>query len=277
MGWERRGSERYYYRRLSVAGRQVRLYLGRGPLAELTAAAEEARRQAEALRRRQREQEAQRWGQADSALIALIRLTDLLLRAMLEAKGFHLHHRGQWRRARIKRGGSAMSTGDELQAGRPVDAEEVVQRARAGDRSVLPQLQALLQEHPELWAKYGDVAAQALAAWVVLASGDDLLLLESLRRRLDALQEELLAEGSSPLEQLLVGRLVTTHLQVEHADCLAAQARSAGIAAHRALVQRQESAQRRLLAAARALALCRRLLQPAARPCGPALAVHRAG
>jgi hypothetical protein len=266
----------YFYRRHRIGGKQVRVYLGRGALAVLTAAAEEARRQAEELRRRRHKEEALRWGQADAALVVVIRATNVLLHAALESKGFHLHDRGQWRRARGKKGEATMSTGDELQAGRPVDAEEVVQRARAGDRSVLPQLQALLQEHPELWARYGDVAAQALAAWVVLAAGDDLLLLESLRRRLDALQEELLAEGSSPLEKLLVGRLVACHLQVEHADALAAQSRTAGPAARRALLQRQESGQRRLLAAARTLALCRRLLQPAARPCVPALSVHRA-
>jgi hypothetical protein len=277
MGWERRGTATYYYRRVRLVGRQVRVYLGRGPMAELAAAVEEARRRAESLRRRRHKEEALRWGQADAALVVVIRATNVLLHAALESKGYHQHHRGEWRRARIKRGGGAMSTGDEPQATTLVDAEEVVRRARAGDKAVLPELEALLDDHPEVWTHFGDLAEQARAAWVQLASGDDLLLRESLRRRLAALQEELLAEGSSPLEQVLVSRVLACSLQTEYSDCLAAQSRAAGLVAQRALLQRQESAQRRLLAAARSLALCRRLLQPASRPCVPALSVHRAG
>jgi hypothetical protein len=118
----------------------------------------------------------------------------------------------------------------------------------------------------------GDLAAQALQAWVNLVAGEDLLLRESLARRLEALRRELLTPEASPLERILVGRVIACHLQAEYADALAAQTRSGGPAVQRLHLDRQNSAQRRLLAAAKALVLCRRLL-PAAAP----VVVHAGG
>src|SRR5262245_5730839 len=278
MAWERRKSRVYFYRRRRIGGRRVRLYVGRGPLAEVAAAVEAARRRADALGRRLHEQQAQRWADADAALGELSRLSEMLLRAALRRLGYHQHHRGEWRRSRSYKGeDDAVNDDTSLQATERARAEEIIRRARQGDRTVLPQLTALLDAHPESWSRFGDLAAHARAAWVILATGDDLLLRESLERKLDALQKELLAEGASPLEEVLAGRVVACHLQVAHADAMAAQARTAGLAVQRALLFRQESAQRRLLAAAKALALCRRLVQPAARPSAPGLSVHRAG
>src|SRR5262245_45345308 len=77
MGWERRKSQVYYYRRRRIGGRQVRLYVGRGPLAEVAAGVEEARRRADALGRQLREQQAQRWEKADAALGELSRLSEM--------------------------------------------------------------------------------------------------------------------------------------------------------------------------------------------------------
>src|SRR5262245_43558276 len=182
MGWERRSSQLYFYRRRRIGGRQVRLYVGRGPLAEVAAGVEAARRRADALGRQQHKQQAQRWADADAALTELIRASDMLLRDALLTLGYHQHHRGEWRRARRKKERDAMNADTSLQAAERAQAEEIVRRARQGDRTVLPQLTALLDAHPESWSRFGDLAAHARTAWVILAAGDDLLLRESLDR-----------------------------------------------------------------------------------------------
>jgi hypothetical protein len=138
----------------------------------------------------------------------------------------------------------------------------VVRRAKADDVSVLPRLRQLLTEYASLWETYGDLAAQAEAAWASLAAGPDLHLRECLLRKAEALRQELAGPTPSPVERLLVERVVACWMQQSYHDALAAQALGAEdkprLAALRA--KRQEQAQRQYLAALAALTTLRRLL-----------------
>src|SRR5262249_26961279 len=69
--------------------------------------------------------------------------------------------------------------------------ESLVQRAQQGDECVLPELRQVLDAHPELWQRCGDLALQAQTAWLQLISGKDLLLREAVQRKLDQMKEEL--------------------------------------------------------------------------------------
>jgi hypothetical protein len=99
--WERR--ERgglYYYRSRRVNGQVEKEYIGSGPLAELAA-------EADALERRQREEEARAWRAERDYLEALDKQTEelceaseILVRAALLAAGYRQHHRGEWRKQR---------------------------------------------------------------------------------------------------------------------------------------------------------------------------------
>ena len=60
------------------------------------------------------------------------------------------------------------------------DLAQLLKKAEAGDRSVLPQLRRVLDGDPELWRGYGDLAAHAEASLAMLAAGPNLLLAESL-------------------------------------------------------------------------------------------------
>jgi hypothetical protein len=99
MPWATRGRRRYYFRRRTVKGHEVRRFFGSGPEAHL-AAALDARRQdeLEALRAARR-QEQNRWQVAAGPLTELIDVTELLVRAALLAAGYHQHQR-LWRRRR---------------------------------------------------------------------------------------------------------------------------------------------------------------------------------
>src|SRR5262249_18785357 len=140
--------------------------------------------------------------------------------------------------------------------------ESLVQRAQQGDECVLPELRQVLDAHPELWQRCGDLALQAQTAWLQLISGKDLLLREAVQRKLDQMKEELVGLDPSPLERLLVQRGLATWLQAEYADAAYAQAKPSSSAQHQALQRRQNSAQQRHLQAIKALATVRKLLSP---------------
>jgi hypothetical protein len=143
---------------------------------------------------------------------------------------------------------------------------QLLKRAEAGDRSVLPQLRRALDSDPDLWRAYGDLAAHAEASLAMLAAGQNLLLAESLKRKLAELKAELGGASPSPLERLLVERVTATWLQTAYYDGLLAQAAGAGEARLRALQRLQDAAGRRHLAAIKQLALVRRLLRPSPSP-----------
>jgi hypothetical protein len=125
-----------------------------------------------------------------------------------------------------------------------------------------------LEADPSVWQEYGDLAAQAQEAWLQLLAGTDYLLAESVRLKLGALRQELSAEGASPLEKLLIERVIACWLQTHYADALYAQAKGphSTPSVRQELMKRQDSSQRRYLAAIKQLALVRKLLKPALSP-----------
>jgi hypothetical protein len=119
-----------------------------------------------------------------------------------------------------------------------------------------------------MWHDYGDLAARAQESWLTLAAGKNLLFQESLRLKAQELRTEVSGENPSPLERLLVERVVATWLQVSYADAVYALAGKPGGVASLLpeLRRRQESAQRSHLAAVKQLAVIRKLLKPALSP-----------
>ena len=150
-----------------------------------------------------------------------------------------------------------------------LQAEEIgrlLERAQAGDASVLPQLRRFLDERPEVWRKLGDLAAHAREALLALAGGDSLVARESMARRLDELEGELAGPAPTPLERVLAQRVALTWAQTHLADLDALQndRGATPLAAH--ALKRQESAARRFAQAVRSLATVRRLLPTAQAP-----------
>jgi hypothetical protein len=262
VAWLQRNEKRYYYRSQRVEGRVVCRYAGTGPVAELTARIDalcQARRRLEGEKARE---ESARWELADAPLRELERCTDLLVRAALVLAGYHRHHRGPWRK---RRGPVLNGAPDRPATSPPADLEhlkEVLAQAERGDVLVLPELRAALEAHLATWEQYGELARQARDGWLDYIAGDNLVLRESLTRRLEAFGEDLTAEQSSPLEQLLIGRLVACRLLVECADLVGTRSLTGSESARRVAWRRSEVAQRRLLTAIKQLASVRKLLKP---------------
>jgi hypothetical protein len=103
MVWSRkqRGAKGgYYYRSKRIAGRPVKLYVGRGPDAELAARLDERERQDRRAERAAFLAEQVRLAAADLAFADARSLVDPLVRAALILSGFHLHRGSEWRRRR---------------------------------------------------------------------------------------------------------------------------------------------------------------------------------
>ena len=145
--------------------------------------------------------------------------------------------------------------------------QRLVQRAEQGDETVLGELRAALDVNPWVWERYGDLAKQSQAAWLGLIAGSNLMLHESTRRKAAQLRAELAGPAPSPVERLLVERIVSSWLQTHYADSAYAQLpKGANPAQHTAALQRQNSAQQRYLQAVKALATVRKLLRPGLSP-----------
>lgn len=143
---------------------------------------------------------------------------------------------------------------------------ELLSRAQDGDLSVLPELRAFLDLRPDVWQKAGDLAEYVREALLSLAGQQSLLLKESVRRKMSALELELAGEAPSRLERLLVERVVISWAQLHLADLDNMNKDLKGAVPGPHHQRRQDAAMRRYLAAIKALATVRSLLR---RPVSP--------
>lgn len=137
--------------------------------------------------------------------------------------------------------------------------------AQAGDAKALAQVRPII-EKAGLWPFVGDLARKVEDSWLEAMTGRNTLAREGYERRADELRRELLSAGDSPLERLLVDRVVACWLQAAHADMAYAvllKGDSHTLRQGDYYQGRQDRAHARFLKATRALATVRRLLVPA--------------
>ena len=139
--------------------------------------------------------------------------------------------------------------------------------ASRGDVSVLPQLREFLDKRPDLWRKTGDLAAHAREALTQAACQHDLLGAESMRRRMQELDEQLLAGSVEPLERLLVENCVLCWAALNLAELASVAGEREGVRQGAAVQKKLSQIQGRFHAALKNLATMRKLLAPrVARP-----------
>ena len=96
MGWEQRGTNRYYYRKEREGLSVKSVYVGRGEMAHIISKFEASSAEVEKLMRAKRSIEADELERVEATLDRAIELTQLFTQAALLVAGFHTHHR-QWR------------------------------------------------------------------------------------------------------------------------------------------------------------------------------------
>ncbi len=100
-GWETRSrGGRYYSRTRRENGRIVREYVGTGPLAEAIAALDARDRAYRQAKQRRDGQDRERQKVTDRIVSDFYSQVEILVRAALEAGGYHQHARGEWRKRR---------------------------------------------------------------------------------------------------------------------------------------------------------------------------------
>jgi hypothetical protein len=209
-------NNKYFYRSERRGGRVVRRYVGsrsNPALAALLGAERLRRAEARAARETTR-QEQRDYAVAEDLLLRFQRRVDAVLRLAAAAD----RQKASKGRATtpIQRGAVMV---DSTLAGDPAgpDREEfdaLVERVEAGDAAAVKDLRKLLRAYPVIWDRLTDLPCQAEEAMLNLVAGTSPLLKASMRCRLDALREELGAQVASPLDRLVMERVVLTWLDV---------------------------------------------------------------
>jgi hypothetical protein len=143
---------------------------------------------------------------------------------------------------------------------------EIMNRGAKGDKSILPLLTKLFDRDKgrggSLVEMYGNIYKLALQATVRYTAGNDLTLQEAMRRKIEAVRDEVAGFNPTPLERILSERVALTWYDANEMDCRFLD--SGGVSFKDAAYRedRRDRANRRFLAACRALATVRKLSQP---------------
>jgi hypothetical protein len=137
--------------------------------------------------------------------------------------------------------------------------QQLVARGKAGDRSVIGELNEALDENSTLWKIAGDLYLNSVASWVKRIAGEDMFFQQSLFRTVDELGRALAEEEDGPPEQLLVQQVVLAWLQLGYAENRSAQTNEESVTIQRFLEQSLDRANRRHLKAITTLKNVRRL------------------
>jgi hypothetical protein len=144
----------------------------------------------------------------------------------------------------------------------------MIAAANAGDVSAVPALRRALAEHPELIDLLGDMAAHVERGLIALAAGSSLVGSEAVPLHLAKMRAELGEDAASPLERLLIRRVVLCWLATHQADIERATLLQGNTseAVRTAADKRVDRAHARFLSATKTLATVRKLLKPGLSP-----------
>ena len=139
----------------------------------------------------------------------------------------------------------------------------LMDKAKKGDKTAMGELRPLLASSPGLLDDYGKLAENTQRSLIRNMSGDNLLFQEGVLQRLSSLRMELSGMVPSPLEVLLVERILTCWLEVQYYDALYAQnMKDLNLRQGDYYQRRQDRAHMRFLSAVKSLAMIRRLQLP---------------
>ena len=148
----------------------------------------------------------------------------------------------------------------------PDDMTHLLTRAQAGDRTTLPAIRDFLQSPAAITMLGGNLVQMAEDSLLTALGGNDLAMKEAVWKRLENIRRGVLSEGSSQMEKLLAGRVVSAWLQVQHAEVMYSRQVTTATDLQSEFHQRRiDACNRRLLAAIKTLAQIRKKGAPAAR------------
>lgn len=140
----------------------------------------------------------------------------------------------------------------------------VVGKADKGDAAALTEVRGIFDREPRLWKSIGDLGQETERRWIAAYAGEQAVVAEALARQVAAMRADLAGPSPSPLEALLVERVVAcwVHLNLAEHRCAARLQESAPLSAIQAYQNWLDRAQKRYLQAIKTLATVRRLQVP---------------
>ena|GEM_PF-1797277 len=257
MSWEKRdGHGHYYTRSRRTGGRIVREYVGSGPAAALASTLDEADRALRQAKQAAYAEERTAVVTARTATAAFDSKVTLVLLTGMQAKGFRLHARSEWRRTRMSK--------------KKHEPESILDAMAHDSDENLPST-------AELWAYlHGEPAPpveqpaglvrRAEDAWIGLLAGPDPVGQEAITAQLREFRAGL-GPNDSPIVQVLIDQMGVCWLEAHHLSTRAAEADSEDLTAtHREFLFRgADRAHRRLAFLLKQLTTVRNLLRSADR------------
>lgn len=290
---EKRKGSLYLYRRGRVNGRQAAQYLGPVTEAEVELLREPVEPSPAARARAEAADVDRAAGEVLAAGAEFEHLADRVFREAMQAAGFTLHRRSDWRgprrgrpmKGRSRRRFDEEDDEDEFDLDEPggrvsrnrvreglvsikspdPKEQKILERARVGDKAAAPGVEAMIAANPERVTAWGSVAQFARRKLIREAAGDDLMLTACVERKVEEHRAKLAADcGPNPThaERLTLHRVLNNWLAVHILECRLTDYQDATPAAA-ALERRLSQAERRLHASLKALATLRRLRGPA--------------
>lgn len=140
----------------------------------------------------------------------------------------------------------------------PEELQALLKRTQAGDPKTLPVVRKMLENPANVEVFGGNLAEAAERAFATAIAGKDVGMCEAVLRRMELLREELLDESESPIERVVVERVVACWLQLQDAELRLAREPADSERLWKR-EKRAEAVERRFLSSVKALALVRRL------------------
>lgn len=152
---------------------------------------------------------------------------------------------------------------DPLPRGRVAQLKSLTDRITRGEREARGELRALLKEDWEIWNAAADLEGLTEKVLLGLVTSErNPLGIELFGEQVDALRRELLGVEPTPLEKLMVGRLVLSWLFAAMTDHMLACALEQNKTAADYWARVAATADRRVQSAVKTLALVKRLQLP---------------
>ncbi|WP_439623990.1 hypothetical protein [Gemmata sp.] len=146
---------------------------------------------------------------------------------------------------------------------RPVsEINATIRKAESGNAAALDEVKLLLARPGTADLFGGNVAREAVRKLVTTYAGKNPAVRESILRKLEELRAEVSGPNPSPLEKLLVERVVATWLHLHHLEAVYAGKESMSLPLGAYYQKSISAAQKRYIAAIKGLAEVRKLAIP---------------
>ncbi len=263
MSWENRSrsKRKYYYRSKRTGSKVTKQYLGKSddPVVQVIAKADHLGQVERAASVKEVRLEQLAYKQLQPLLSTLAKRLQEGVRVCLSARGFW-RKMGEWKAMETTKMSGERRANDSAND-RPTREvfEHLVAQASRGDRDAADQVRRIIRDHRDIWDAVGDLNKHAETSLINMISGNNLVLRESLRAKVDDLRSSLRGNSREEADRLLADHVVTTWLEIQYTRMAAIQPQQ-NVRDARFWSDRHDRAHTRYLAAVKELIAVRELL-----------------